>query len=693
MSRHVLAKMCAAIFWVSVVLFGGCYFIPVPQATPEASNKRQIKDVRQFVVDIDGAVHHLRDLPTDTAQDAIRDWAVYGTLIHLQLDPEAIAQASKAILPARSRTLADSLPVTRGPGRLAVVGNGEDAAILVFLDNDDPEPGKTIAAQLASHADSDKHPEKVAVFRVTPDITNAEILIERISAPDQVKDDAHTWLDAPPNSISEYATASLGHTLTSHPVDFLTAGRRGGRGGGRSTVNSSPGKSHSSDSSYRSSSDSSYRSSSDSSYHSTSSYSKPLSPHEKVRSAPWTDWSFPAHPRHAKPVSHEFKGLPRGGGGGSASTPSVNVTISQPTTQQIVITETKSDQEEESLAVAEASPGRVTMELRRKKAGKTSESPSSSAATPNAVEQNAELAAQKTLQAVRSGDAEAALVAMGKPSVDSANALHDLLLKDANAHLKSGDGSSARSLYDFAADIEGNSSPQLELRRALAEIQAGRPQSGISRIKEVSNLSADDVMLIEGTPKVGDLPDFIAATEHPSETIFGVSARELELVADSAELRTALKIKEFPKGESISMTERAALVAAPGDTVFYIDDRISLNRHDLEMGSQGKLAEVANMPDVTWEAVVDAGERYLPGILVHERDGVRQKRVSLDERPGEQSTRQRVHIRYNKPLERCDADHNGIVSDDERRACCDTDHDGIVSEAERRVCPVAGAPG
>lgn len=682
MSRQVLAKMCAAIFWLSVIFFGACYVIPVPQATPAASAKRQVKDVRQFVVDIDGAVHQLRELPADIAEDVVRDWAVYGTLIHLQSSPEEIARASNAILPTRSPTLAASLPVSRGPGRLAVVGKGDDTTALVFLDKGDPQPEKTIATLLANQANFDKHPEKVAIFRSTPDITNAKILVERINVPDRAKDDAYTWLDAPLNSVSDYATASLSHTLTSHPLVFLTAGRRGGKGGGRGHVNSSPGKSHSS-------TDSSYRSSTDSSYHSTTSNSTPVSPREKVRSAPWTDWSFPAYPRHAKPISHEVKGMPIGGGRGPVSVPSVNVTISQTIAQETVITETNSEGEENSLAGAEASHGRVKLELRHKTAGKTGRSPPGPIATTNA-----DSPAHQTLQAIRSGDAPAALAAMGQPSADTANALHDLILDDGNAHVQRGNGAAARSLYDFAADIEGNPSPALELHRALAEIQAGRPQLGLSRMKDVANLSTDDVMLIEATPKVGDFADFIAASEHPSETIFGRPASELELVADGTELRTALKLQALPKGESISMDERAQLAAAPGDTVFYIDDRISLNRHDLEMGSQGKLADVAKSPDVTWEAVVDAGERHLPGILINQNDGSRQKRIAVDEteRTGLVTSR-RIHIHYNKPHNPCDTDHDGVVSDVERRACCDTDHDGVVSDAERAKCTSPGVPG
>ncbi len=697
MSRHIIAKICAAIFWLSILFFGACYFVPVPQATPNAAAKRQVKDVRQFVVDIDGAVHHLRELPTATAEDVIRDWAVYGTLMHLQLGPEAIASASQAILPTRSPALDASLPVARGPGRLAVVGKGVDAIALVFLDHNDPEPDKTIAAQLANQGSSDKHPDKVAVFRITPDITSAEIHLERITAPNSAKDDAHTWLDAPPNSATEYATASLGQSLVSHPVAFLTAGRRGGKGGGRVRVSPSPHNSHSSsESPHRSSTDSTYRSSSEPSYHSTSESTR-VSPQEKVHSAPWKNWSFPDHARHDKPVSFELKTKSVHAGIGAVSSPSVNVGISQTTTQEIVITETKSENEEESLFGAEASNERVKLALEHKKAKKAGGSPASQAPAagvgePNIVP-NAESPPLQTFKAIRGGDAETALFTLGKPSVESANALHDLLLDEGNTHLKSGNGASARSLYDFAADIEGNVAPQLELRRALAEIQAGRPQIGISRIKDVSKLSADDVMLIEGTPKIGDLADFVAASEHPTDTIFGRPASELELVPDGTEMRTALKLKEFPKGESISMEERAQLAAIPGDTVFYIDDRISLNRHDLEMASQGKLAELANMPDVTWEAVVDAGERHLPGILVNENDGTQQKRIAMDERPGQSSARQRVHIHYKKPPELCDINHDGVVSEPERAACCDTNHDGTVSDVERRACSSVGAPG
>ncbi|MDC0744962.1 hypothetical protein [Polyangium mundeleinium] len=642
-------------------------------ARPEPPEVRAIPatEIDTLVVDIDDAVHHLRGQPTEIAKDTLRDWAVYGTLIQMRLDPSAVARASRGILPARPRAAAESKDLAHGSGRVAVVS---DVEALVFVDESDPDAARTeqrLRGEIP-HGPGGK-PVTVHAFRISADVAAAEIRVERISS-ELMKPDAGP--DAHHASVLEDGVRDLLRGIAEEPTVALAKfgrGRSGGRSSGHSTGHSTQGSSHST-----------Y----DGSTHTSTSN---VSSAPKV---PWRNWTAPTRPRHPQPVSVDVDTKLEDETSESSKT---KVSIEALPGERLRVTQ---DRRRAGAAVAEenvailsggrAKGDRVKLRLTRA-AGDTNHTKPAEATTvavhvltpedgtasvkPPSVDPEL----QKALDSIQKDDGRGALKSMlqavGKDPVQTAavaEAFHAQVVARADQHLAHGAGPEAGSLYDLAAEIEDGDSTEFELGRALADIQSGRAQRGLSRLGDLERLSPEDLARIEGTPMLGDLSGYLAARQDPAREILGVPARELTLVVDGTEVRSALKITRFPAGQQIQMEDRARIAASPGDTVFYIDDRISLNRHDLETSGHGSLAEIAVSPDVQWEDVVMAGELHLPGMLIDTSDGKRYRQVTLGATSTGDGPRSRRHVRIHSthpPHKDCDADGNGLVSEAERTSC------------------------
>lgn len=655
------------VLFVAVVggLFSSCWRESFARHEPPEVRAIPAADIDQLVVDIGDAVHHLRGQPTEIAKDTLRDWAVYGTLIQMRLDPIAVARASRRILPARPRAAAPSMDLAHGSGRVAVV---RDVEALLFVDEDDPDSARTMQRLMGEiPREPGQKPMTVHAFRMSADVAAAEIRIERVSS-------EPLSADAGPHahhaSVLEYGGRDWLRVIAEEPTVALAKFGRG-----------------------RSARPSSGHSTQDSNRSYTGSTTPSTSNVSSTPSGPWTNWTAPTRPRHPLPASVEVDTKREGETSPSSGT---SVSIDVLPGERLRVTQTRrlegaavGEENVTILSGGRAEGDRVRLRLTRaandtnraKPAGATTAATYVSSAEEGveSTEQPVDPELQKALDSIEKEDGRGALKstleAAGKDPAGTAaalEALHAEVVERAHQHLALGAGPEAGSLYDLAAEIEGNASTELELGRALADIQSGRAQRGLSRVGDLERLSPEAIARIEGTPMLGDLPGYLAARRDPAREILGVPARELTLVADGTELRSALKLSRFPAGQQIQMQDRAQLAASPGDTVFYIDDRISLNRHDLEMSGHGSLAEIAASPDVQWEDVAMAGELHLPGILIDTSDGKRYRQVTLGAASLGNGTTSRRHVRihYNHPPRRnCDADGNGIITEAERASC------------------------
>ncbi|WP_437752598.1 hypothetical protein [Sorangium sp. So ce1389] len=313
-------------------------------------------------------------------------------------------------------------------------------------------------------------------------------------------------------------------------------------------------------------------------------------------------------------------------------------------------------------------------------------------------------AVERSFELARQGDHAGALRGLREASGGDAARLSDNLrrleakaIDSADDLLARGNGHEASELYRLAEQARGSASPEIQLRRGLAEIASGQPGRGISRVGDLRSAPPDLAFkLLPRTEDVRGLEgvrDLLTARSNPSHTVFGRPANELFLAVDGVDAKSAFRLEGFLPGQRVPVQARGKLAGGKDDVAIYIDDRFSLNRHDFKMSSEGTLAELARSPKVEWKVVNMAGERYQPGIIVEGGTSTRYRQMAaIDHAAGQQlapGTRA-IFIRYRPGRDgQCDNDNDGVVSDAERRACdarCDNDNDGVVSDAERRAC-------
>lgn len=267
------------------------------------------------------------------------------------------------------------------------------------------------------------------------------------------------------------------------------------------------------------------------------------------------------------------------------------------------------------------------------------------------------LRAERALQAGQYEDALGLLAAeLSRDGAGGmAQALSQRTLSRARSLARGGDGVEAGQLFrDYEATF-GPLSAEDSLQAAVAELHAGHPASALRRIQDRDAFAT----LMEGElldPQTRHLGQWARARSNADRTFFQRSALELELGAWDRELVSVLRIDRPLRGRMLSASERAAV--GPGDAV-YLDDGFSLNRHDLEVGGSGVVADFRKLPHVKFEEVEAAGDAaYAPLTIVDST----QQEFRLASSPATRAPRL-IRVRS------CDTDGDGQLSELEREAC------------------------
>jgi hypothetical protein len=143
-----------------------------PVVAPPATEKA-------FEIDLADAGKALEGLTQREVDDQLRDWAVYGTLVHLGIGDSDVAKAMHRTAPVRRPYLDETVPYDHGRGRRALVGN----RVLLFYEKGDKDRIATLG-RLGDRVrmETGEVPASFEVFEASPDLDKGIIGIERRQA-------------------------------------------------------------------------------------------------------------------------------------------------------------------------------------------------------------------------------------------------------------------------------------------------------------------------------------------------------------------------------------------------------------------------------------------------------------------------------------------------------------------------------
>lgn len=280
-----------------------------------------------------------------------------------------------------------------------------------------------------------------------------------------------------------------------------------------------------------------------------------------------------------------------------------------------------------------------------------------------------EKAVEQALARTARGDlaaGRAALKSVGE-NAEQRRSIARAATSDGDAALLGGQARRAQDLYQLASDT-GLAPPELGLRQALSEIQAGRPASGLARLSTGQQLPGELLSLIQRAPGLDDVSMVISARARPTQTILGESPSKLGLSVTDGGVFSTLKLSGEVRGERLTPAQVTAYVKEARDAEIYIDDGFSLNRQDFEASFDGSVAEFARMPHVSWREASATESRYLPSRVVESKGGRYWRATSRggDRSPSVLSNSRRTRILF---IKNCDTDRDGALSAGEKEAC------------------------
>ncbi len=129
-----------------------------------------------WMVDIHELVPSLRPMPQKEREDQLRDWALYGLLMHLGLSEDALARTTHEIAPVRLPYLEELFAFEYGRGRRAILS---DERVLLLYERDDPDPQATLG-RLADRVrmEMGSVPKSFELYSFSADVTHGELHVE-----------------------------------------------------------------------------------------------------------------------------------------------------------------------------------------------------------------------------------------------------------------------------------------------------------------------------------------------------------------------------------------------------------------------------------------------------------------------------------------------------------------------------------
>jgi hypothetical protein len=189
--------------------------------------------------------------------------------------------------------------------------------------------------------------------------------------------------------------------------------------------------------------------------------------------------------------------------------------------------------------------------------------------------------------------------------------VRDTALANGKYALSTGRPAEAVRIFDAVGQRLGDSSPEVLMLKALAQMEAGLSQPGLDNmVKALAALwkKPDGKQVIEQlVPLVDDVNLRDVKGMLQSDMGLGKALAQglnngVHLKAHDTEVVSTLKIDGPLNGHVLTPDERQALLEN-NNAVIYIDDRFSMNRVDFESAPAENLAELASNPYVSWQAV------------------------------------------------------------------------------------------
>lgn len=175
-SRAIKTYFGAMLLGILTIVIGACG-AHQEVTTTTAVEAPRCGGIECFEVDIGPLSHHLRDMSSKEIADQLRDWAVYGTLVHLGVDGDTLGKATFKTAPVRMPYLEEAFPFEYGRGRRAFVG---DKDVLLFYEKGDRDPTATLG-RLADRVrmEMGEIPAAFQIYAIAPDLAGSTIHIER----------------------------------------------------------------------------------------------------------------------------------------------------------------------------------------------------------------------------------------------------------------------------------------------------------------------------------------------------------------------------------------------------------------------------------------------------------------------------------------------------------------------------------
>jgi len=177
--------------------------------------------------------------------------------------------------------------------------------------------------------------------------------------------------------------------------------------------------------------------------------------------------------------------------------------------------------------------------------------------------------------------------------------------------LRTGRPAEAVHIFEAVRQRLGDSSPEVLMHQALAEMDLGLSQRALANLTTARVALAkepDGKQVIEqsmplvGDARLRDVKDVLQSDLGLDETLAQGLDNGVRLEAHGTEVVSTLRVDDPLGGRELTPAERLELLKN-GNTVIYIDDRFSMNRVDFESAPAENLAELASNPYVSWQTV------------------------------------------------------------------------------------------
>jgi hypothetical protein len=238
--------------------------------------------------------------------------------------------------------------------------------------------------------------------------------------------------------------------------------------------------------------------------------------------------------------------------------------------------------------------------------------------------------------------------------------------------LRTGRPEEARRIFEAVERHLGDVSPDVHMRRALAEMETGLSQTGLEHFEQAldglkgtvdgQGIAAHMAALADGAHP-GDVGHVLRAELGLAKSL----PKGVQLEVHGTKVVSTLRVVGPLRGRELGATARQALWK-DRNTVIYIDDSFSMNRVDFEAAPAESLAVLAKDPHISWQRVESMPDDvYSPTRLVVQLDEGTESYTQVavaSESPG---------VRVRPPLvvigRNCDVNKDGVVSSEEREQC------------------------